>query len=264
MTETPCLDCKAAPATVGRFCAECVERTAAEECVKAGMPAQGRDPAEVRAEIRLRRAAAALLLGRLTRDEQRQADAMAAVLRECYQRPGLTPPGALVPPLLNLATYLADEPTPPGPPLPPPPPNVVRMEPVRWRSEFVEQLREAATLAEAEAELTDDAELIRDCHATAAAAGSWPGRLTGNADVEADGWARVETLAERHHAAAHGLLLGPVLGLLNDRVGGPARDYLVDRLRTEVMLFAGAVPDTLAALDLDADGLDLDDEEGTR
>jgi hypothetical protein len=226
-TEQLCIDCKSAPATMGRFCGPCVQRTAREECVKAGMPPEGRDPAVVSREIRIRRAAAALLLGRLTGDDQRQADAMRVVLMECA--PGVKPADLLVPPLLNLATYVAP-----------------------WRIQFVETLREVAAVAAAEAEIADDdTEHVRNCLATEATADIMRGRLTGAAGLQADAWARAETLAERQHTTASRLLMGPVMGLLNDRVHGAAREHLVDRVTFELMLYAGPAPDTLEGLDVD-------------
>ncbi len=192
------------------------------------MPPGGRDPAEVRREIRLRRAAAALLLGRFLGDAERQAAAMQVVMRECHAT-GSRPGDLLVAPLLSFVTYVTGS----------------------ARERFVDAMREAGTLAAAEAELADGAELIRDCRATEAAAVMLAGRLTADPAVEAHGRALAEGVAERHLGASLGvLLLGPVLGLLNDRLRGSGRAELIARLDAELMLTTpGTAPDTLADLD---------------
>ncbi len=65
-TDGLCADCRAAPATAGRFC---------EPCVTRDLPAE-RDAAEVRRELRVRRAACATLLWgiRLVEDGQLAED----------------------------------------------------------------------------------------------------------------------------------------------------------------------------------------------
>jgi hypothetical protein len=88
------------------------------------------------------------------------------------------------------------------------------------RDRFADRLREAGMIAAAEAEVADDAEL------------------------EADGWRLAESLAAQHNATPPGLLLGPVLGLINDHVHDMARERLVDALAQEAMLDAGPAPDT--------------------
>lgn len=228
MADGTCIDCGQRPATAGRFCQHCVESTAAAECIKAGLPPGGRNPDEVRREIRLRRAAATLLLGRLTDDHQRQANAMQSVVRECYVT-GAKPGELLVPSLLNLIAYVAGV----------------------ARAQLVDTLREAGTIAAAEADLAEGAELIRDCQATEAAAAILVGRLTFDAAAEAHGRALAEALAERHlGTSTSGLLFGPIMGLINDRLHGHGRGELIERLDAELMLTTPALaPDTLAALD---------------
>ncbi|OBA86767.1 hypothetical protein A5642_22070 [Mycolicibacterium mucogenicum] len=67
-----CADCGAAPATLGRFC---------EPCATRGLPTE-RDPAEVRRELRVRRAACATLLWgiRLAQDGRDAEAGRAAVV----------------------------------------------------------------------------------------------------------------------------------------------------------------------------------------
>ncbi|POX90642.1 hypothetical protein C3477_06800 [Mycobacterium kansasii] len=240
-----CIDCGRAPAADGRrVCDDCLAVFIRDWERRHGLPPGGRDPAEVRHELACGRGAALLLHGRLTGNRDDEHAAMTVVLTECYERPGLTPAAALVDPLLNLTSaVLVDAPQPPGPPPPPPPPNVVRVEPVRWCSVFVERLRDAGMIAAAEADVTDDAELVRDCRATEAATVVMRGRLTGDAELEAHGWSSAEALAAEDHATAPGVLLGPILGLVNDHVRGGARERLIECLRDAILTWA-PTPDT--------------------
>lgn len=72
MTEPLCTDCGAAPATVGRFCEPCVFRDLPPE----------RDPAVVRRERRVRRAACMTILWGVRGDEPGRAAGIAAAARE--------------------------------------------------------------------------------------------------------------------------------------------------------------------------------------
>ncbi|MGA5466747.1 hypothetical protein [Mycobacterium sp. NPDC050041] len=145
----------------------------------------------------------------------------------------------LVEPLLNLTGSVLVDASPPGPP----PPNVVRVEPARWRSVFVERMREAGMIAAAEADVTDDNELVRDCRVTEAATVVMCGRLTGDAELEAHGWELAEALPAEDCVTAPGVLLGPVLGLVNDHVRGVARERLIECLGDAILTWA-PTPDT--------------------
>jgi hypothetical protein len=232
---TMCIDCGRAPAADGR-------RVCDDDCLATfirdwerchGLPPGGRDPAEVEHELACRRGAALLLHGRLTRHRDDETAGMTLVLAECHARPGLTPAAALVGPALTLATWITDP----------------------WRDPFAGRLRDAGAIATAEAQVTDDGELARDCRATEAAAGVMRGRLTGDQELEAHGWTQAGALAAEHDATAAGLLLGPILGLTDDHLRGAARERLVDTLRDVLMTWA-PVPDTAAGL------TDLDDDAG--
>jgi hypothetical protein len=222
----PCVECGASTSAGRRLCDECLEAFARDWERRHGLPPGGRDPAEVDHELVCRRAAALLLHGRLTGRRADEHAAMTLVLAECHARPGLTPAVALVGPALTLATWLPDP----------------------WSARFVERLRVAGAIAAAEADVTeDDAEHVRDCRATDAAAVVMAGRLTGDAEREADGWALAGELAAEHGATAAGLLLGPVLGLTDDHLHGAARERLVDTLRDVLMTWA-PVPDNAEGL----------------
>jgi hypothetical protein len=233
MTAQPCAECGAPAAR--RLCDECLEAFARDWERRHGLPPGGRDPAEVDHELDCRRGAALLLHGRLTGNRADEHAGMTVVLAECHARPGWTPAAAIVPPLLNLATLVVDG-------------YLAGALVTAWRAQFVEALRGAGAIAAAEAQVADDAELIRDCRATEAATVVMCGRLTGDQDLEAEGWRLVEALAAEHNATAAGLLLGAVLGLIGDHVHGTARERLVDALAHELMLYAGPAPDTAEGL----------------
>ncbi|EUA09480.1 hypothetical protein I546_4170 [Mycobacterium kansasii 732] len=234
MTAKPimCAECGRAPARPNRkTCLNCIEAFA-QRC---GVPPEGRDPAEVRHELTCRRGAALLLHGRLTGRPGDETAGMTVVLAECHVRPGLTPAAALVDPLLNLAGLVVD--------------GYLGGELVStWRTQFVERLAVAGGIAAAEAEITADADLARDCRATEAAEIVLRGRLTRDVELEARGWALADDAAGRSDATPPGVLLGPILGLVNDNLRGVARDRFVEALRKVLMMWAPPTPDNVEGL----------------
>ncbi|KUH89804.1 hypothetical protein [Mycobacterium sp. IS-1556] len=200
--------------------------------VIARMRAAGRDvvdrtPAEMR-ELhqwqRIRCGAAGLLHAKLTGNADAEPAAMAHVLQACFEQPGLTPNAALLPHLLDLAAghVLAGA----------------------WRDQFVEALTEAGLLAHAAAEAEDES-TADQWRPFEAAEIVLRGRVTGNEDLEAEGWRLADTLAAEHGSNAASVLIGHVIALIDMHVRGAARDHLLERLDYDFVRHGGVrAPDT--------------------